>query len=153
MDAGKLVQTQLAHFKHLIGSRVILDGPPALLKPEAAQALGMALHELATNAGKYGALSCREGSIRVEWEIAANSKGPAFKIRWTERGGPPPVEPECQGFGHRVMVQMAEYAVEGKVSLAYPAAGLVWELTAPAARTIESGCLPAPSLPLPNAAG
>ena len=150
VDTGKLVETQLAHFKDLIGTRVILGGPPALLKPEAAQALGMALHELATNAGKYGALSCREGSVRVEWEIAANGKGPIFKIRWIERNGPPPQEPRRQGFGQKVMVQMAEYALEAKVSLTYPSSGLVWELATPAARAIEIDCLPAPPLPAPD---
>jgi PAS domain S-box-containing protein len=150
VDTGNLVETQLAHFKDLIGTRVILGGPPALLKPEAAQALGMALHELATNAGKYGALSCREGSVRVEWEIAANGKGPIFKIRWIERNGPPPQEPRRQGFGQKVMVQMAEYALEAKVSLTYPSSGLVWELATPAARAIENECLPAPPLPVPD---
>jgi PAS domain S-box-containing protein len=157
VDTGTLVETQLAHFKDLIGTRVILRGPPALLRPEAAQALGMALHELATNAGKYGALSCRGGSVHVEWEIAANGRGPYFKIRWIERGGPPPKQPERQGFGQKVMVQMAEYALEGKVSLTYPASGLVWELAAPVERAIENEGLPAPALTFadtrPEAAG
>ena len=157
VDTGALVETQLAHFKDLIGTRVVLRGPPALLRPEAAQALGMALHELATNAGKYGALSCRAGSVRVEWEIAANGRGPYFKIRWVERGGPVPKQPERQGFGQKVMVQMAEYALDGKVSLTYPAPGIVWELAAPVERTIENECLPAPALTFadnrPEAAG
>jgi PAS domain S-box-containing protein len=146
VDTGALVETQLAHFKDLIGTRVVLGGPPALLTPEAAQALGMALHELATNAGKYGALSGRAGSVHVEWEIAANGTGPYFKIRWIERGGPPPKQPERQGFGQKVMVQMAEYALEGQVSLTYPASGLVWELAAPVERAIENECLPVPAL-------
>ncbi|MGO9487240.1 MAG: PAS domain S-box protein [Rhodomicrobium sp.] len=157
VDTRSLVAAQLAHFKDLIGSRAVLDGPPALLKPEAAQALGMALHELATNAGKYGALSCRQGTIRVEWEIAANGQGPLFKIRWIERNGPPPEQPKRQGFGQKVMVQMAEYALEGKVSLSYPSSGLVWELTAPAVRVSENDRPSAPFLPIrdnrPDAAG
>ncbi len=157
VDTGSLVAAQLAHFKDLIGSRAVLDGPPALLKPEAAQALGMALHELATNAGKYGALSCRQGTVRVEWEIAANGQGSIFKIRWIERNGPPPEQPKRQGFGQKVMVQMAEYALEGKVSLTYPSSGLVWELTAPAVRVIENDCSSALYLPIwdnrPDAAG
>jgi PAS domain S-box-containing protein len=157
VDTGALVETQLAHFKDLIGTRVVLRGPPALLRPEAAQALGMALHELATNAGKYGALSCRAGTVHVEWEIAANGRGPYFKIRWIERGGPPPKQPERQGFGQKVMVQMAEYALDGKVSLTYPGSGLVWELAAPVDRAIENECLPAPALTFadtrPEAAG
>ena len=72
--------------------------------PAACQALGMALHELATNASKYGALSGASGSIRLEWEITAGEE-PLFKIRWSERGGPPPKQPERQGFGHKVIVK------------------------------------------------
>jgi len=137
VDMRVLATAQLAHFRDLLGSQVILDGPKALLKPAASQALGMALHELATNAGKYGALSRADGSVRVEWEIAADSEGTFFKIRWSEHGGPPPEQPGHRGFGHKVLVQMAEDALDAQVSLAYPGSGLVWELTAPAERAIE----------------
>jgi PAS domain S-box-containing protein len=135
-DMHSLATAQLAHFKDLIGSRIVLAGPPALLMPAACQALGMALHELATNASKYGALSGASGSIRLEWEITAGDEH-HFKIRWSERGGPPPKQPERQGFGHKVIVQMAAHALDAEVSLTYPSSGLVWELTAPAACAIE----------------
>jgi PAS domain S-box-containing protein len=138
VDIGKLVTTQLSHFGDLIETRVLLKGPPASLKPSAAQALGMALHELATNAGKYGALSCAKGSVHVEWDVTAKGGRPLFRIRWSEHGGPPVREPERLGFGQRVIVQMAEYALEAEVTLTYPSTGLVWELTAPAEHAIES---------------
>jgi two-component sensor histidine kinase len=99
----------------------------------------MALHELATNAGKYGALSCDAGSVHVEWDIMANGGEPFFKIRWAERGGPRPEEPCTYGFGQKIMVQMAKYALEADVTLTYPGSGLVWELAAPAQRVIEGG--------------
>jgi len=137
VDVGTLVTTQLSHFEDLIETRVLLNGPPALLKPAAAQALGMALHELATNAGKYGALSCTKGSVLVEWDVTADSERSLFRIRWSERDGPPAGEPEHLGFGQRVMVQMAEYALDAEVVLTYPSTGLVWELTAPAGHAIE----------------
>ncbi|MGO9544176.1 MAG: PAS domain S-box protein [Rhodomicrobium sp.] len=140
VDVGKLVTIQLSPFKDLIGSRIILKGPPALLKPPAAQALGMALHELTTNASKYGALSCSTGSVNVEWDIATHGGASIFKIRWSEHGGPPPKEPEHHGFGQKVMVQVAEDALEAVVTLKYPSSGLVWELAAPAERAIEESC-------------
>jgi PAS domain S-box-containing protein len=137
VDVGKLVLTQLSHFEDLIETRVLLKGPPALLRPAAAQALGMALHELATNAGKYGAFSCAAGSVHVEWDLTANSGPSLFRIRWSEHDGPPAREPERLGFGQRVMVQMAKYALEAEVALTYPSTGLVWELTAPAGHAIQ----------------
>jgi PAS domain S-box-containing protein len=137
VDVGKLVTAQLSHFEDLIETRVLLKGPRALLKPAAAQAIGMALHELATNAGKYGALSCAKGSVHVEWGMTANSGRSLFTIRWSEHNGPPAKEPERLGFGQRVMVQMAQYALDAEVALTYPSTGIVWELTAPAAHAIE----------------
>ena len=134
---GKLAAAQLAHFGDLLGSRIVFGGPPVLLTPEASQTIGMALHELATNASKYGALSRGKGSIRIEWNIASEDEGPFFTIRWSEHGGPPPKPPQRHGFGHEVMVELAEYTLDAKVSLTYPSSGLVWELTAPAAVAIQ----------------
>ena len=134
---GKLAAAQLAHFGDLLGSRIVFSGPPVLLTPEASQTIGMALHELATNASKYGALSRGKGSIRIEWSIASTEEGPFFKIRWTERGGPPAKPPQHRGFGHEVMVELAEYTLDAKVSLTYPSSGLVWELMVPAAIAIQ----------------
>jgi PAS domain S-box-containing protein len=142
VDVGNLVKSQLSHFEDLIETRVLLKGPKALLKPAAAQALGMALHELATNSGKYGALSCATGSVHVEWQVTADNGPPLFRIRWSERNGPPVETPKQLGFGQRVMVQMAEYALDAEVALTYPRTGLVWELTAPAGHAVEAGSVP-----------
>ncbi len=127
VDAGDLLRSQLIHFTNLIGTRVILDGPPVQLKPTAAQAIGMAIHELATNAGKYGSLSNTAGSVRIVWENVANNAQPLFQMRWSEHGGPPPAPPQHRGYGHRVMTEMVEYTLGADVSLDLSVAfGLVW---------------------------
>ena len=131
-----LVRGQLAHFNGLIDTRVLLDGPLARLSPAAAQGIGMALHELATNAGKYGALGDNEGRVRISWNIAGGPE-PTFTMRWLEENGPDVVPPTRSGFGQIVMVRMVEHAVDGTVDLAYERTGLSWRLTAPLAGVQE----------------
>jgi two-component sensor histidine kinase len=138
VEVSDLVEAQLAHFKDLIGTRVLLDGPPAQLTPGAAQGIGMALHELATNAAKYGALSNREGRVRIFWEVAV-AKKPTFLISWLEEGGPTVAPPTHTGFGQMVIGSMAESAVDGTVELEYRESGLSWKLSAPVPDTLEGG--------------
>jgi PAS domain S-box-containing protein len=131
VDTADLVRSQLAHFGHLVETRVILEGPSLKLRPAAAQALGMALRELATNAAKYGALSNAAGVIRIAWDIVGNDRDTRFRMRWSERGGPRPQQPAKRGFGHTVMVEMLKQALEAEVRLEYPSSGVVWELVVP----------------------
>ncbi len=84
-DVEDLVRTQLAHFADLVGSRIVVGGPKLRLKAAGAQAIGLALYELATNAGKYGALSVDTGRVDVGWQL----EGDIFMMSWTERNGPP----------------------------------------------------------------
>ena len=133
-----LVVAQLEHFKDLIGTRVLLDGPPARLTPAAAQGIGMALHELATNAGKYGALSNSEGRVRISWQITT-AEATKFLMSWSEDGGPTIAPPTHHGFGQMVIVQMVESAVHGKANVDYRQSGLSWSLSAPAASALELG--------------
>jgi two-component sensor histidine kinase len=94
----------------------------------------LALHELATNAGKYGALSTDGGRVDIQW----GAEGACFTMCWTERNGPPVVSPpQRRGFGSTVMTSLAERSVGGKVHLDYAAAGLTWRLTCPAANALE----------------
>src|SRR5713226_129850 len=85
VEIADLVHAQLAHFASLIGSRIALDGPKLRLTAASAQAIGLALHELATNAGKYGALSTDKGRVDVGW----GTDGDTFTMSWTEHDGPP----------------------------------------------------------------
>jgi PAS domain S-box-containing protein len=135
VDINDLVHAQLAHFADLIGSRIKVEGPKLRLRAASAQAIGLALHELATNAGKYGALSTDAGRVDIWW----GAVGGTLTISWAERGGPPVCQPKRRGFGTIVMESMAERSVDGTVDLNYPSAGLTWRLTCPAANALEPG--------------
>jgi PAS domain S-box-containing protein len=133
VDIADLVRAQLAHFADLVGSRIGLRGPKLRLTPSSAQAIGLALHELATNAGKYGALSTDKGRIDIDW----GTEGETLTMNWTEREGPPISSPQRRGFGTIVMEQMTERSVGGVVDLDYAPSGLTWRLTCPAANALE----------------
>jgi PAS domain S-box-containing protein len=135
VEIEDLVRTQLAPFADLIGSRIVVHGPKLCLKPVSAQAIGLALHELATNAGKYGALSVAGGRVDVAWEIDGNT----FTMGWTELAGPTVSPPQRPGFGTIVMGTMAERSVNGAVDLHYPPSGVTWRLTCPAVNALEPG--------------
>jgi two-component sensor histidine kinase len=134
VEIEDLVRAQLSHFASLIDSLIAVRGPRLHLKPESAQAIGLALHELATNAGKYGALSTNEGRVDIRWLAAANM----FTISWTENDGPPVVAPTRHGFGSTVINTMAKYSLGGEVAIYYARSGLMWQLTCPAANALES---------------
>jgi len=119
-----LVKSQLAHFKDLLDGRILVDGPDTSVGADAAQAIGMALHELATNAAKYGALSNETGEVSVTWSL----EDPGLVLCWKERGGPPVEKPDRQGFGSKVTTGMVAASTDGDVDMDYAAEGLCWTL-------------------------
>jgi PAS domain S-box-containing protein len=133
VDVEDLARAQLSRFAGLIGSRVVMEGPKLRLNPAAAQAIGLALHELATNAGKYGALSTDKGRVDISWRIV----GGTFAMNWIERDGPTVSPPHRRGFGTTVIEAMAERSLNGMVNLHYAPSGLTWHLTCPAANALE----------------
>jgi PAS domain S-box-containing protein len=133
IDVEDLVRAQLAHFADLVGSRIATHGPKLRLNAAAAQAIGLAMHELATNAGKYGALSTGKGRVDVGW----GTDGETFTMSWTEREGPLVSAPKRGGFGTTVVERMAKQSVEGVVELDYAPSGLSWRLTCSAANALE----------------
>ncbi len=134
----ELARSQLGHFKDLVDKRIELRGPPLFVSASAAQTIGMALHELATNAGKYGALSIDSGCVEVGWSLERGEDGGEnFVISWRERGGPPVMTPVRAGFGSTVLCQVAGEGLDGEVELDYASTGLVWRLQCPAGEVME----------------
>ena len=91
-----------------------IDGPHVLLLPNTAQAIAVTLHELATNAAKYGSLSVPKGQVDVTWSREADGQ---FILRWTESGGPPAKKPTRQGFGTSVIERMIREQLKGEMHL------------------------------------
>jgi PAS domain S-box-containing protein len=135
-----LIKSQMRHLESLLNRRVFLKGPALSLSPSAVQMIGMAVHELATNSIKYGALSTAVGQVTICWSASPDTSeaGPRFVMTWTEEGGPSVVEPLCKGFGHAVTVEMPEHLFDAQVDLSFLPSGVVWKLTAPLG---EIGCL------------
>ncbi|WP_270935135.1 sensor histidine kinase, partial [Falsiroseomonas oryzae] len=113
--------------------RLVLDGPPVLLAAVAVQPLSMALHELATNATKYGALSAPDGSVHVRWRV----RGDVLELSWSEHGGPSAQEPpDRRGFGSRVVETTVRSQLGGSISWLWLEDGLRIEISFPAARVL-----------------
>jgi len=136
-DVETLIRFQLAHFRDIIGSRIILRGPAIALSSSAAQILGMAIHELATNASKYGALSNDRGRINVEWRLLDEKEQARFCIEWREENGPPVEPPKVTGFGTSVLGKIAQGSLNADVTIDYAPGGLVWTLTCKDARALH----------------
>jgi PAS domain S-box-containing protein len=138
VEIADLARAQLAPFVDLIGDRISIAGPPVRLRPSAAQGIGMALHELATNASKYGALSNSEGRVQISWGIAPEEE-PTFSMQWLEVGGPRVVPPTRTGFGQMVITSMTEASCGGQVEVEYRESGLSWRLLSSVRKTLEVG--------------
>ncbi|MGA7328959.1 MAG: PAS domain-containing protein [Rhodomicrobium sp.] len=137
-DLDELVRSQLALFEDLIGTRIVLQGPPIFVSASAAQTIGMAIHELATNAGKYGALSGSDGWVGIAWHIYRDEwDEETFIMTWGEKCTHPITVPSKLGFGTSVISSMAEMSLGAKVELNFPATGLTWQLSCAAAEVLD----------------
>ena len=137
VEVEDLVRAQLAHFLDLVGTRITVHGPKLRLTAAAAQAIGLALHELATNAGKYGALSTDRGEVDVNWDVRPDGGGNSFTMNWAESGGPKVVPPQRRGFGSLVIDVLTRSSVAGRVDLDYAPTGVTWRLACPAENVLE----------------
>ncbi len=139
MDLGHLARSQLAFFADLIDKRIELRGPPLFVSASAAQTMGMALHELATNAGKYGALSNEDGVVDLAWSIERKEGGEeTFVLSWHEHAGPAVQRPSRRGFGSTVIHDIVEISLHAQVELDFPVTGLSWRLECPAEVVVAS---------------
>jgi two-component sensor histidine kinase len=111
----------------------VLEGPDVVLQPKAVEQIGLAIHELATNAARFGALATPAGLVTVSWTLEAASNGTGhLKINWQESGGPAVGTPERKGFGHMVLTRVVPGSLQGRASLAFDHDGVSWTLVVPA---------------------
>jgi two-component sensor histidine kinase len=127
-ELRRLVTQELKPYGRDGDARARIDGPDLLLEPDTAQTIAVALHELATNAAKYGALAAAEGHVAVEWSLATDGR---LVLRWTERGGPPVKWPTRQGFGTQVMERIIRHQQKGEMHYDWRTEGLVCEIILP----------------------
>jgi PAS domain S-box-containing protein len=120
---------ELAPYRDQDDRNIRILGPFVTLKPKCALTLGMAIHELATNAAKYGALSTSAGSIDIAWEI--DQTGRELRIGWAERGGPPVTQPSGSGFGRLLLERVLTSDLKGGVKLDFARSGLQCKISIP----------------------
>lgn len=137
VDLSELITSQLGHYLDDHTAQIHLAGPALIVAPEAAQNIGLAVHELSTNAAKYGALSVVEGRIDVGWSLVPSADGEKkLRVTWLERGGPPVEAPSQRGFGRTVVEQITPRALHGAATLTFAEEGLGWTLEIPVTHVI-----------------
>jgi len=137
-DIAKIIQWQLAAVVDDQARRINLSGPPCIVNPRTAQALGLTIFELASNALRYGSLSAQTGKVHIAWAIADQCGGREFRMRWQELGGPPAMPPSSPGFGSTMIERMIARSLLGTAKVTYATSGLTWELVAPESGLVES---------------
>jgi PAS domain S-box-containing protein len=130
---GALIRSLVEEQLHFVGeatrSAIVVDGPPLIITPTAVEYLGLALHELATNASKHGALSVPNGKVDVSWAATRDQGEATFRFEWVERDGPVARPPIRQGFGSVILEQAVPAALSGSATFEMAPAGARWSLT------------------------
>jgi two-component system CheB/CheR fusion protein len=119
-----VIEVELEPYLSVGHKRWTVTGPNIRLTPKMALALGMAFHELATNAAKFGALSAPEGHIDIDWSTRDAGRGCRLHLSWVERGGPAVETPVRKGFGRRLIDEGLAYELDGEVQVDYLPAGV-----------------------------
>jgi two-component sensor histidine kinase len=127
---AELIEAHLMPFAGGNKTRLVVGGPHVELGPDAAQSVGLALHELATNASKYGALSVPEGIVTIKWRHTDGGRR-GLRIEWTESRGPPVAAPTRTGFGSVVIQRTVAQSLNGEVTHEYRPEGVFWAIDMP----------------------
>jgi len=133
----ELVRTQLYYVEDLIDGRIVSDGPDLLILPASAETIGMALHELVTNAAKYGALSNDSGKVEIRWDIEDSAHGREFVLSWREVDGPPVQEPDREGFGSTLITRAPRLSLNAQVESRFQPEGFFWRMRCDADRVLD----------------
>ena len=126
----ELVRCELAPYATSNNTKI--NGPEVILTPEAGQAVAMVLHELVTNAAKYGALSTKEGRVSIQWDLRRNGHATHLVLEWKEIGGPPVVIPDKSSFGMSTICDLIPYEFGGTVDLTLDLEGVRCRVELPA---------------------
>ena len=130
-DVGQLVRQSLSAYAGNDDGRIAVDGPKVILAPQPSITLLLVIHELMTNAVKYGALSQNDGRVALRWRLEDGEGKTWVRLRWVETGGPPVGPPSHQGFGRTLIEQGAPYELGGSATLDFRKSGLYCELSFP----------------------
>ncbi|MEE1654578.1 sensor histidine kinase [Microvirga sp. CF3062] len=130
-DLVEVIEKALEPYQIPGENRLHITGPHVRVTPRMSLALAMAMHELATNAVKYGALANKTGTIEVAWSVRNGTAPPRLALRWTEAGGPPVIPPRRRGFGSRLIERTLANDLDGQVEIAFAPTGVVCTVDAP----------------------
>jgi PAS domain S-box-containing protein len=133
-DISRLIRDQVVGYAPADSGRLEMTGPPLVLGPQGSHAFGLILHELATNASKYGAFANDTGRLSISWFIEEGEGDPEAVIDWVESGGPPVTPPSRKGFGSVLIEQSLSHALGGKSNLTFDPKGLKAQFRFPARR-------------------
>jgi PAS domain S-box-containing protein len=136
-----IVQAQIKPFAAVQESRISLSGPDIEVTPAASQAFALAIHELATNASKYGALSTPNGRIDIRWSIELGE----LRLAWVEQNGPSVSQPSRRGFGTVVISELTKSALKGSSDLEFASSGVIWHVRCPVSAITRLDADPTPN--------
>ena len=137
-SVSELIRSQLGAYVDRIETRIAIDGPSVALKPEAAQNLGLALHELAINAVRFGALSVPDGRVSISWDRRDGTHGRVLELDWREQQGPKVKPRRKRGFGSMVIEHNLARALDAEVNLDFDPDGLHCHIVIPASQILAA---------------
>ncbi|WP_245444341.1 sensor histidine kinase [Microvirga sp. KLBC 81] len=134
-----VLRNELEPYQDTMLQRIRLRGPRINLQPSAVLALGLAVHELATNATKYGSLTAPEGKVNVMWAMTPSLNPPVLIVEWVESGGPPVTPPKRQGFGTKLIQRGLAQQLGGEIKLDFRPDGVRCVITFPIKNVMVDG--------------